>query len=56
MDEFTATEQANKLGYEQGEKDAAKEILKKVKSYTFDKEVGLRYLINQLAKEYGVEI
>lgn len=34
----------------------AVEILQKVKSYTLDKEVGMKYLIDKLAKEYGVEI
>ena len=33
-----------------------KEILQKVKSYTLDKEVGLKYLLQRLAKEYSVEL
>jgi hypothetical protein len=42
-------------GYFQGCKETAKEILEKVKSYTLDKEVGMRYLIQRLGEEYGVE-
>ena len=38
------------------EKDTATDILSKVKSYTLDKEVGMRYLIAKLCKEYGVEV
>ena len=38
------------------EKKTVKEILQKVKSYTLDKEVGLKYLLQRLAKEYSVEL
>lgn len=41
---------------QQAVKDTAKEILQKVKSYTLDKEVGMKYLIDRLAKEYSVEV
>lgn len=37
-------------------KDKVKEILQKVKSFALDKEVGLKYLIDRLAKENGVEV
>ena len=45
-----------KRNTEQAVKDTAREILKKVKSYTLDKEVGMRYLLQRLAKEYGLEV
>ena len=38
------------------ESDTAREILQKVLKFTLDDEVGLRYLIKNLAKEYGVEL
>ena len=56
MDNKDVAEQAYKNGYEQGKVDAAKEIFKKVYSYTIEKEVGTRYLIRRLAKEYGIEL
>lgn len=40
----------------QSVKDTAKEILRKVKSYTLDKEVGMKYLLKRLGEEYGVEV
>lgn len=42
--------------YEQGKLDAAKEIFKKVYGFTAEDEVGTRYLIRELALEYGVEL
>ena len=42
--------------YEQGKLEAAKEIFPKVYGYTCDNEVGTRYLIRELALEYGVEL
>jgi RimJ/RimL family protein N-acetyltransferase len=41
--------------YKQAVKDTAREILHKVRSYTLDKEVGMRYLLKRLEKEYGVD-
>ncbi len=42
--------------YEQGKLDAAKEIFPKVYSFTAENEVGTRYLMRELALEYGVEL
>lgn len=36
-------------------KETVREILQKVRSYTLDKEVGMKYLLGKLEKEYGVE-
>lgn len=36
--------------------ETAKCILEKVYSYTLDDEVGMRYLLQKLAKEYGVTL
>jgi hypothetical protein len=38
------------------EKALAKEILEKVYDHTMDKEVGMRYILHKIAKEYGVEL
>lgn len=38
------------------ESDTVKEVLGKVLKFTLDDEVGMRYLIKNLAKEYGVEL
>lgn len=38
------------------ESDMVKEVLGKVLKFTLDDEVGMRYLIKNLAKEYGVEL
>jgi hypothetical protein len=38
------------------EKALAKEILDKVYEHTMEKEVGMRYILHQLAKEYGVKL
>ena len=45
----------NKLGYRK-KSDTVKEVLSKVLKFTLDDEVGMRYLIKNLAKEYGVEL
>lgn len=38
------------------ESDTVKEVLGKVLKFTLDDEVGMRYLLKNLAKEYGVEL
>lgn len=38
------------------ESDTVKEVLDKALKFTLDDEVGMRYLIKNLAKEYGVEL
>ena len=43
-------------GYAKARKETAREILQKVKSYTLDKEVGMKYLIKRLGEEYSVEV
>ena len=48
-------ERLAKKGYRK-ESDTAREIFEKVLKFTLDDEVGLRYLIKNLAKEYGVEL
>lgn len=52
MDEKDIAEQA----YNKGKLDAAKEIFEKVYSFTAENEVGTRYLMRELALEYGVEL
>ena len=44
-----------KKGYRK-ESDTVKEVLQKVLKFTLDDEVGMRYLVKNLAKEYGVEL
>ena len=56
MDNKDVAEQAYLKGYDEGRLSAAQEIFKKVYSYTIEKEVGTRYLVRRLAKEYGVEL
>lgn len=56
MDEKDIAEQAYLKGFEEGRLKAAKEIFKKVYSFTAENEVGTRYLIRELALEYGVEL
>lgn len=56
MDSKDIAEQAYLKGYEEGRLSAAQEIFKKVYSYTAETEVGTRYLIRSLAKEYGIEL
>ena len=48
-------EALSKKGYRK-ESDTVKEILGKVLKFTLDDEVGMRYLIKNLAKEYGVKL
>ena len=43
------------IGYRK-ESDTVKEVLQKVLKFTLDDEVGMKYLIKNLAKEYGVEL
>jgi hypothetical protein len=38
------------------ESEVVKEVLEKVMSFTAENEVGLKYLIRNLAREYGVEL
>ena len=38
------------------ESDTVKEVLQKVLKFTLDDEVGMRYLVKNLAREYGVEL
>lgn len=38
------------------ESDVVKEVLEKVMSFTAEDEVGMKYLIRNLAREYGVEL
>ena len=56
MDEKDIAEQAYNKGYAEGRQEAAKEIFKKVYGFTAEDEVGTRYLIRELALEYGVEL
>lgn len=44
-----------KMGYRKQDV-IAEEILKKVYSYTLDDEIGMRWLLRELAKDYGVEL
>lgn len=43
------------LQVKQGSKETARKLLKKIRSYTLDKEVGMKYLLGKLEKEYGIE-
>lgn len=43
------------IGYRK-ESDTVKEVLQKVLKFTLDDEVGMRYLVKNLAKEYGVDL
>lgn len=43
------------LQVKQGNKETARKLLQKIRSYTLDKEVGMKYLLGKLEKEYGVE-
>lgn len=43
------------IGYRK-ESDTVKEVLQKVLKFTLDDEVGMRYLVKNLAREYGVEL
>lgn len=56
MDKQDIAEQAYLKGYEEGRKKAAQEIFKKVYGFTSEKEVGTRYLMWDLAKQYDVEL
>lgn len=56
MDIKDIAEQAYLEGYDKGRLSAAQEIFKKVYSYTAVTEVGTRYLIRSLAREYGIEL
>ena len=50
-----AVSQVLNAGYRK-ESDVVKEVLEKVMSFTAEDEVGMKYLIRNLAREYGVEI
>ena len=56
MDGKDIAEQAYNKGYEEGRQETAKEIFEKVYSFTAENEVGTRYLMRELALEYGVEL
>jgi hypothetical protein len=52
---YTYAKIAYNAGYRK-ESDVVKEVLEKVMSFTAEDEVGLKYLIRNLAREYGVEL
>lgn len=52
---LTEDKELAKMGYRKQDV-IAEEILKKVYSYTLDDEIGMRWLLRELAKDYGVEL
>lgn len=56
MDGKDIAEQAYNKGYAEGRQETAREIFENVYSFTAENEVGTRYLMRELALEYGVEL
>ena len=56
IEKFGGISENSDKTYEQGKLDAAKEIFPKIYGYTEKNEVAMRYLIRELASEYGVKL